>query len=643
MTRRIQNPDTPADTTLKEVLAAADRPSFVMLAGAGSGKTTSLVKALDFIAVRHGATLRASGQQVACITYTEVAVAEIWRDVGNLPLYHVSTIHSFLWDLIKPFQANIAAWVIDHMRARWDELREERDNFGVRVQARTRERNAQAIDRLEQDIPQMGEVRQFTYGTGSNYRRGILGHDDIIKMGPALIQRFPLLQALLARKYPFFFVDESQDTFPNVVEALRAVAIAHPGRFTLGFFGDPMQKIYATGVGDIAAEPAWRQITKPENFRCPGNVLDVINRIRAPADGLEQVGGRHEGDGDARRAVSGSARMFVLPTDQHRQANLIRVRQWLADADGDRGWQDDGVESDVRILVIEHRMAANRLDFADLHAAFVDDAPIALSDGFRDGTAWPLRPFRDVLLPLAEASVAGHAFNVIATLRNHSPILSATAMLGEGNPRDVFARLKQATEDLAEMMAAATTATILDVLRFAAAQSLLSFDDRLAAYIDAPPQADEAAAPADEADSAAQARAREASVLRRYFACPASQAVGYHRYQAQISRYATHQGVKGAEFGRVIVLIDDDESQHRQFSYEKLLGLRPPSQADLDNRAQGKESVFERTRRLLYVCCSRATKDLVVVLYTADPPRAAATLRAANLFAPECIHEAGEF
>ena len=52
----------------------------------------------------------------------------------------------------------------------------------------------------------------------------------------------------------------------------------------------------------------------------------------------------------------GTARMFVLPTDRHRQANLIYVRRWLAENDGDPGWQDDGVDSDVRILVIEHRM-----------------------------------------------------------------------------------------------------------------------------------------------------------------------------------------------------------------------------------------------------------------------------------------------
>jgi hypothetical protein len=57
------------------------------------------------------------------------------------------------------------------------------------------------------------------------------------------------------------------------------------------------------------------------------------------------------------------------------------------------------------------------------------------------------------------------------------------------------------------MMTAAAAATILDVLRFAAEQSLLTLDDRLAAYIDAPPQADEAAPPADTANAGAAGHA----------------------------------------------------------------------------------------------------------------------------------------
>jgi len=58
-----------------------------MIAGAGSGKTTSLIKGLTEILVKHGERLKLRRQQVACITYTEIAAGEIWADVGNNPSF----------------------------------------------------------------------------------------------------------------------------------------------------------------------------------------------------------------------------------------------------------------------------------------------------------------------------------------------------------------------------------------------------------------------------------------------------------------------------------------------------------------------------------------------------------------------------
>ena len=102
MIARIHNPDTPADLELKQVL---DRMGcFVMVAGAGSGKTTSLVKAMAHVAKEKRAEFLKSGRQIACITYTEVAEQELARDLGNDPLCHISTIHSFMWQLIRPFR-----------------------------------------------------------------------------------------------------------------------------------------------------------------------------------------------------------------------------------------------------------------------------------------------------------------------------------------------------------------------------------------------------------------------------------------------------------------------------------------------------------------------------------------------------------
>ena len=313
MTRRIDNPDTDADIELRGYLSGSSRVCFVMVAGAGSGKTTSLIKALDHIGKTYGLELRRRNQQVACITYTEVAVGEIWGDVGNNPLFHVSTIHSFLWTLVKSFQKDIATWVRQRIETKLLELRQARATFGPRVHQKTRDKNEQDIARYQNDLAAIAHVNRFTYESGGDYPAGILGHDDIINMGPQLIKERPLLASIVANKYPFFFVDESQDTFPQVVDALKAVAERMAGKVTLGFFGDSMQQIYMTGVGAIPVGSGWKEITKPENFRCPATVLSVINNIRAGGDGLKQTRGRQQSTGGVVQPVVGMAKLFVLP------------------------------------------------------------------------------------------------------------------------------------------------------------------------------------------------------------------------------------------------------------------------------------------------------------------------------------------
>lgn len=113
---------------------------------------------------------------------------------------------------------------------------------------------------------------------------------------------------------------------------------------------------------------------------------------------------------------------------------------------------------------------------------------------------------------------------------------------------------------------------------------------------------------------------------------------GYRIYIEEQSPFATHQGVKGAEFSRVLTVIDDEEGRHNQFSYGKLFGITPPSETDKANQSEGKETIFERTRRLLYVCCSRAGKDLAVVFFADDPAAAHAAILNLKLFPAEDIH-----
>jgi ATP-dependent DNA helicase UvrD/PcrA len=622
VTSRIANPETDADRELRSYLNQRPSPSFVMVAGAGSGKTTSLVKALDHLARTKGAELRRRGQQIACITYTEVAVGEIWGDVGNAPLFHVSTIHSFLWTIVHPFHSDLRDWVTGRIDEKIAEAEEKIGNR--RTRANTRERVIHDLERYRTQRADLGSVKSFTYGTGSDYANGILGHDDILKIGPHLINEQPLLRKLISRRFPYIFVDESQDTHPTVIQALRQIAETVGEQVCLGFFGDPMQKIYTTGAGPIAPGDDWKTITKPENFRCPTSVLRVINRIRAEDDRLEQVRGRTIERNGVVEPVEGSARLFIVQADARRNERLAEVRQRLSRANEDLLWESDADDGDVRILVLVHRMAARRLHFADIYAALNDNGATSLKDGLLDGTAWVLRPFMTYLLPLVLAVRDGADFDVIVALRSNCPLLTKERLLGQ-NAAEVLARLKANLDRLAEMFFDGANHSIRDVLAFLRAEELVDLDERFIRYLTVTPDADDETEP-------------EAAAVRAFLASPAAQLWGYRTYVNDQSPFATQQGIKGAEFQRVLVILDDEESQYNLFSYGKYFGTDPLSDTDQANIRDRVDSVVDRTRRLFYVCCSRAVKDLAVVLFVADVPRAQNAVTAKSLFDPTHVH-----
>lgn len=632
MSSRAQQPDTQADLDLRDCLQAQPPTSFNMVAGAGSGKTTSLIKGLASILAIHGERLRLRRQRVACITYTEIAAGEIWADVGNNPLIHVSTIHSFLWSITRGFQQDIAAWVANRIEERIGELQQAAAAFGPRVQQKTRDKNARDIVRYQQQREAITTVRSFTYGTGSEYAKGILGHDDIIKMSSQLMINRPLFRTLVAQQFPFVFVDESQDTFPVIVEALMAVQQQEQARFCLGFFGDPMQRIYPTGIGTVPKPDDWRAIPKPENFRSPSTVLDLANAIRRDGDDLVQVGGRKQKDGEQEVPVIGTARLFVLPTDDHRDERVAQVRAWIARANGDELWQPAANNDPVKMLVIVHRMAAKRLGFGDLYAALNDKAPEAFKNGFLDATAWPLRPLVSFLLPIAEAVRDGRDFEAMRLLRIHSPLLAKDNLKGV-NVAQRLNHLREVSNQLGELMGPESQATIRNVLALAKQHSLLAFDPRLAAYLeDTEADAADEDRPENDEGEGEEDPSNEFNAMAAFLACPANQLRPYQAYVNEESPFSTQQGVKGAEFDRVLVVLDDDEGTHFQFSYEKYFGLKEPSTRDKKTLEEGGETGIERTRRLFYVCCTRARQDLAVVLFVPDPAAAIAHIRGLGLF-----------
>ena len=89
--------------------------SFFLFAGAGSGKTRTLVEVLRRLTgvVPHASggrlanRLRLYGRSFRVVTYTKNAVAVISGRLGSNDLVAVSTIHSFCWELIGGFDEDI--------------------------------------------------------------------------------------------------------------------------------------------------------------------------------------------------------------------------------------------------------------------------------------------------------------------------------------------------------------------------------------------------------------------------------------------------------------------------------------------------------------------------------------------------------
>jgi len=620
MTRKIDKPNTEADLDLQKILD--DKVAFIMKAGAGSGKTTSLVKALDYIRKIYGSKLIHNNQKVVCITYTDIATNEVLEEVGKDSLFHVSTIHSFLWDLIKPFTKELKIWLNQEIQKKITDLEKHNQKPGTR--APTIQKNKTKIIRYQEKLIVLSSIKKFTYQSNSDLGKGILGHTEVIKAGPALLSTKPLLRTILANKYPFFFVDESQDTSKEFVEALIEVHNDH-SNFCLGFFGDQMQNIYMTGIGELPNIPNGKIIEKPENFRSSINVLNTVNEIRLKGDGLKQTPGRFTTD-------LGSSTFFILPQNSERTQNLEYIQAWLSKDIQDPKWDSTNSNYNVRKLVIVHRMAANRLGFGELYGALNDEAPESIKTGFSEGDHWTVKPFLRVILPIINAFENKEDFKVLDILRQYSPILNNNVVDKSPITSTDLKSLKQALSDLSTMLKSGKT--IKEILKHCHDNSILDLDKRLIPLVYEKIEAKVFDAELSDLLSELEPEDldKQNQTIAMYMNCVASQLQNYQRYIEGNTPFSTQQGVKGAEFERVLVILDDDEGKNQKlYSYEKMLGIKSPTDTDNENINNGKDNSISRTRRLLYVSCSRATKDLAIVLFVNNVEDSKAIIEKLNL------------
>jgi DNA helicase II / ATP-dependent DNA helicase PcrA len=593
--------------------------SFFLFAGAGSGKTRSLVQALKHIATKYRDTLRLRARQVAVITYTNAACDEITRRVEYDPLFVVSTIHSFAWLQIKSFNSDIREWLRKNLQTEIAELsaEEAKGRAGTKASAS----RLASIDSKSRRLARLDEIKTFTYNPNSDNReRNALNHSEVVKIFSAFLLEKSLMQRMFVEKFPFLLIDESQDTNKFLIEALLAVQEAHATRFCLGLIGDTMQRIYLDGKERIESDipQSWAVPEKKLNHRSPRRIVRLINKIRGGADSHTQ---QPRDD-----AIEGWARLFVFPLDTaDKPATEDKVRAYMAEATGDADWNNRDA---CKILTLEHHMAAKRMGFERLFEAL---APIEqFRTSFLDGSFAPTRFFTHSVLPLVTAQQLGDKFGATKIVREVSPLLSKDTLKGSQKPLDQLRNAQAAIDRLMTLWenGEPTCAAILENI---AETNLFVLPDSLRTAL----AAANVETAASQDDELADPITDNVAALLAFLDCPFSMIKPYASYVASEASFDTHQGVKGLEFDRVMVLMDDGDARGFLFGYDKLLGARAPSASDLRNEQDGKDSSIDRTRRLFYVTCSRAKLSLALVAYSVDPTAVKVHVVNSDLFSEE--------
>lgn len=570
--------------------------NFSVVAGAGSGKTGSLVKALNYIYASYGPQMLATGQKVACITYTNAAVAVIKKRTNLNELFMVSTIHGFMWNQISTYQEDIRYAIKGHILPQRIEKKQEktRGNSKAAIKARAQ------VARLSHALTVIEDTPSFHYNESgySDFSKGDLGHDDIIDIASTLIINNKSLRRIIGQRFPYIFIDEAQDTFPNVIEAFNNIS-KNVGLPITGYFGDPVQQIYEKRAGNFQGPPGSSTIEKKINYRCSTEVINLLNAIRPE---LQQDPGLDN--------AKGSVELLLISTEKGEgERNTYSLRQLQKNVlSFDRalaffGWQND---NDVKQLYLTRQMIALRLGFSKLNKLFTGPYSSQNSeDAFKEGTHYLIAPFISTLIPLLQHFENDNWAAISTLLREKSPALNPEGKNKNRSLREVSSEIKKCITDLTYLW---KTGNTREVLRFARNNDLIQSNERLDEQLSRPPRA-------EDYEDEIHFLDKGDWLCDEFFNLSCEELPHFHKFISNMTAYSTQHGVKGDEFPKVLVVFDDTEANWNQYSFSKLFTPLTSGQEPTENQKT-------KTYNLAYVCFSRAAKDLKIILFTNNPESA---------------------
>ena len=535
---------------LQESISAGQ--SFLLEAGAGAGKTYSLIEVLKTLVQQNAVTFPRSGKQIACITFTNVAKDEIESRTDRNPIIYCDTIHGFCWSLIAPYQRQLRE-IVPTLEAWQKRLAGE-------------------------PVPTATAVEYSLGYRGMDEHTFSLGHDDVIPLTVALMKNAKF-RAFLTARYPIILIDEYQDTNAQWIQAIQEHFLGKPDSPLFGFFGDHWQKIYDEGCGAIH-HPALRVIGKHANFRSVQTVVDCLNRMRPE---LVQFSKDPQSIGDVRifhtnawRATRKTGPHYGgdLPEDLAAEAYETTKRFLIAS-----GWEFSADRT--KVLMLTHRALAREQGYSSLPQVFT------FNDAFAKKENKLIEFFVDNLEPAIEAYSDKRFGAMFDSLGSKVP-----AIRNQGDK-------KLWADSISHLKAIRERGSVGDVVSHLRKWLRPRLPDR----IEEMERELESFQPSSELEMP-----RWMTELQQLHQVSYREIIALRGYHAGFSPFETNHGVKGAEFENVLVVVGRGWNKYN-FS-EMLEWAAAP--AAVPDKSRNK---YEQNRNLFYVACSRP-KIRLGILFT---------------------------
>ncbi|MBU2998132.1 ATP-dependent helicase [Cellulophaga baltica] len=558
--------------------------SYVLEAGAGSGKTYALIQTINYILELKGKSLQLKNQKIVCITYTNVAKNEIIERLENNPLVLVSTIHEFLWDCIKSYNKQLII-EFDAINTIYHETKPDKYSLMLIERIITVEYNDRAY---------------------SDFENGKVGHDDLINLANRMFSNHNLLTTILASKHPYILVDEYQDTAPETIYSLLDFLLPrNKEKIVIGFYGDSHQKIYNTGIGSLHAYVDAKTIdiiTKLENYRSSQSVIGLLNNVRT---NIKQV------IPDDIKKIEGSIQ-FINCTNYPDKTTGQKVKEYedslvpIKNANYDtlitelekKGW-NFGPESEDKILIIANSRVAKRGGFGNLYSIYSRRYGLGGNDALLKREN-PITAFFVGSMDKKTSNERRTGIEHLVSFFEENSYSDIVNLLKRNGTQSINLKKhpdkKVITDKIEELITIRKSKTVKDVFDFAIDNKLAMLSTGVIKFLD------RINTPLDSIEDELKIRIEKDIIFHNaLMAMPYSEFINLFKHTQNQNVFSTKHGTKGEEYRNVLVVIDDT-SWKGQYNFENYFN-------DTDDNIDRKE----RTKNLFYVSCSRAKENLVVL------------------------------